>query len=154
MKIIFLLQQGCSSATAAPESNGCWSWGSKRGKSQGTAASLTLFLSWVLCSILYLQVIAAEGEKNAAVSLRSAADVITGNPAAIQLRYLQVIIWLLKEYPLTDVFLYKHCQTLSSISAEKNSTIIFPVPMDIINAFSRKWRFLSLLCCLIATNDD
>jgi hypothetical protein len=37
-----------------------------------------------------LQVIAASGEKNAAVALRSAADVISGNPAAMQLRYLQV----------------------------------------------------------------
>ena len=36
------------------------------------------------------KVIAAEGEKNAAVSLRSASDVITDNPAAMQLRYLQV----------------------------------------------------------------
>jgi len=63
------------------------------------------------------KVIAAEGEKNAAVSLRSASDVISDNPAAMQLRYLQ---------------------TLSSISAEKNSTIIFPLPMDILQAFSRK----------------
>ena len=37
-----------------------------------------------------LQVIAAEGEKNASVALRSASDIITGNPAAMQLRYLQV----------------------------------------------------------------
>ena len=37
-----------------------------------------------------LQVIAAEGEKNASVSLRSASDILTGNPAAMQLRYLQV----------------------------------------------------------------
>ena len=36
------------------------------------------------------KVIAAEGEKNAAVSLRSASDVISDNPAAMQLRYLQV----------------------------------------------------------------
>ena len=35
-------------------------------------------------------VIAASGENNAAVALRSATDVISGNPAAMQLRYLQV----------------------------------------------------------------
>merc|ERR1719225_2400953 len=63
------------------------------------------------------KVIAAEGEKNAAVNLRSASDVISDNPAAMQLRYLQ---------------------TLSSISAEKNSTIIFPLPLDILQAFSRR----------------
>merc|ERR1719154_627457 len=62
------------------------------------------------------KVIAAEGEKTASVALRAASDVITGNPAAMQLRYLQ---------------------TLSSISAEKNSTIIFPVPMDILSSFGR-----------------
>jgi len=60
------------------------------------------------------KVIAAEGEKNASVALRAASDVITGNPAAMQLRYLQ---------------------TLSSISAEKNSTIIFPIPIDIFSSF-------------------
>merc|ERR1712218_443088 len=58
------------------------------------------------------KVIAAEGEHKASRALRHAAEIITDNPAAIQLRYLQ---------------------TLSSISAENNSTIIFPVPLDIIN---------------------
>ena len=37
-----------------------------------------------------MQVIAASGEKNASVALRSAADVISGNPAAMQLRYLRI----------------------------------------------------------------
>ena len=36
------------------------------------------------------KVIAAEGEHKASRALRHAADVITGNPAALQLRYLQV----------------------------------------------------------------
>ena len=58
------------------------------------------------------KVIAAEGEHKASRALRHAAEVITDNPAAIQLRYPQ---------------------TLSSISAENNSTIIFPVPLDIIS---------------------
>ena len=54
------------------------------------------------------KVIAAEGEKSASVALKAASDTIAGNHAAMQLRYLQ---------------------TLSSISCEKNSTIIFPVPI-------------------------
>ena len=58
------------------------------------------------------KVIAAEGEHKASRALRHAADVISGNPAALQLRYLQ---------------------TLNNISAENNSTIIFPVPVDIIS---------------------
>jgi len=57
------------------------------------------------------KVIAAEGEHKASRALRHAADVINDSPAALQLRYLQ---------------------TLSSISAENNSTIIFPVPIDIL----------------------
>jgi len=58
------------------------------------------------------KVIAAEGEHKASRSLRQAAEVITDCPAALQLRYLQ---------------------TLNSISAENNSTIIFPIPIDIIS---------------------
>ena len=61
------------------------------------------------------KVIAAEGEQKASVSLRNAADVINQSPIALQLRYLQ---------------------TLTNIAAEKNSTIVFPVPIEILNHFS------------------
>jgi len=52
----------------------------------------------------------AQGEVNAAKSLREAAEVIAQSPAALQLRYLQ---------------------TLTGMAAEKNSTIIFPIPIDL-----------------------
>ena len=52
------------------------------------------------------KVVAAEGEQKASVALKAAADVIAQSPTALQLRYLQ---------------------TLTQISAEKNSTIVFPV---------------------------
>jgi len=58
------------------------------------------------------KVIAAEGEHKASRALKHAAEIITDSPAALQLRYLQ---------------------TLNSISAENNSTIVFPVPIDIIS---------------------
>ncbi|MEW6542860.1 MAG: slipin family protein [Nitrospirota bacterium] len=57
------------------------------------------------------KVIHAEGEYQAAQRLAEAAGVISQNPVALQLRYLQ---------------------TLVEIAAEKNSTTIFPVPIDII----------------------
>ena len=60
------------------------------------------------------KVIAAEGEYQAAEKLGQAADVIARSPGALQLRYLQ---------------------TLVEISAEKNSTIIFPLPMELAEAF-------------------
>ena len=60
------------------------------------------------------KVIAAEGEHKASRALRHAAEIMTDNPAALQLRYLQ---------------------TLSSISAENNSTIVFPVPVDLVSSF-------------------
>ncbi|KAL3870684.1 hypothetical protein ACJMK2_038728 [Sinanodonta woodiana] len=63
------------------------------------------------------KVIAAEGEMKASRALKEAADVISESPSALQLRYLQ---------------------TLHSISAEKNSTIIFPFPVDIMTAFAKK----------------
>src|SRR5512142_2514836 len=60
------------------------------------------------------KVIAAEGEHQAAEKLGMAADVISRSPGALQLRYLQ---------------------TLVEISAEKNSTIVFPLPMELVTAF-------------------
>ncbi|XP_071820668.1 band 7 protein AGAP004871-like isoform X2 [Apostichopus japonicus] len=63
------------------------------------------------------KVIAAEGEQNASRALKEAADVISQSPSALQLRYLQ---------------------TLNMISAEKNSTIIFPLPIDLLNGFVNK----------------
>jgi regulator of protease activity HflC (stomatin/prohibitin superfamily) len=60
------------------------------------------------------KIIHAEGEFQASKQLRNAADVIGGNPAALQLRYLQ---------------------TLTEIGATQNSTVVFPLPMDIAKAF-------------------
>jgi len=63
------------------------------------------------------KVIHAEGEFQASQRLSDAAHVISTNPAAIQLRFLQ---------------------TLTQIASEQSSTIIFPVPLDIISAFLSK----------------
>jgi regulator of protease activity HflC (stomatin/prohibitin superfamily) len=63
------------------------------------------------------KVIHAEGEFQAAQRLSDAAAVISQNPAAIQLRYLQ---------------------TLVEIAAEKNSTTIFPIPIDTIAPFLKR----------------
>jgi regulator of protease activity HflC (stomatin/prohibitin superfamily) len=60
------------------------------------------------------KIIHAEGEFQASKQLRNAADVIGGNPAALQLRYLQ---------------------TLTEIGATQNSTVVFPLPLDIAKAF-------------------
>src|SRR5262245_37619031 len=62
------------------------------------------------------KVIHAEGEFMAAEKLGMAAEVIQRQPAAIQLRYLQ---------------------TLVEIGAEKNSTIVFPLPLDILTTLNR-----------------
>jgi regulator of protease activity HflC (stomatin/prohibitin superfamily) len=61
------------------------------------------------------KIVHAEGEFNAAQKLSDAAKLMAENPVSIQLRYLQ---------------------TLTEISVEKNSTIIFPVPMDIMEGLS------------------
>jgi regulator of protease activity HflC (stomatin/prohibitin superfamily) len=60
------------------------------------------------------KIIHAEGEFEASQRLADAADVISRNPAALQLRYLQ---------------------TLVEIAAEKNSTTIFPIPIDTLAPF-------------------
>lgn len=61
------------------------------------------------------KVIAAEGELQASEKLAQAATVMSSAPSTLQLRYLQ---------------------TLSEIAVEKNSTIIFPLPMEILKYFS------------------
>lgn len=63
------------------------------------------------------KIIHAEGESQASEKLAHAADVISKNPATIQLRFLQ---------------------TLTEVATEKNSTIIFPVPIDLLAPFLKK----------------
>ncbi|MCL0035735.1 slipin family protein [Thermodesulfovibrionales bacterium] len=60
------------------------------------------------------KIIHAEGELQAAQKLTEAATIIASEPAALQLRYLQ---------------------TLTDISSEKSSTIVFPLPMNLMEAF-------------------
>jgi regulator of protease activity HflC (stomatin/prohibitin superfamily) len=59
-------------------------------------------------------VIHAEGEHQASTKLSEAASVLSKDPAALQLRYLQ---------------------TLSEIATENNSTMIFPIPIDLFKPF-------------------
>jgi regulator of protease activity HflC (stomatin/prohibitin superfamily) len=61
------------------------------------------------------KVIHAEGEFQAADKLTKAADIISQNPQALQLRFLG---------------------TLTEIASEKNSTIIFPLPLELLKAFT------------------
>jgi len=61
------------------------------------------------------KVIHAEGEFQAAGKLTQAADIISTNPQALQLRFLG---------------------TLTEIAVEKNSTIIFPLPLELLKAFT------------------
>lgn len=63
------------------------------------------------------KVIAAEGEMKSSKALKEASDVMLQSPGALQLRYLQ---------------------TLHTIASEKNSTIIFPLPMELFRGFAGK----------------
>jgi len=63
------------------------------------------------------KVIHAEGEYQASSKLKDAADVMAPQPVAVQLRYMQ---------------------TLTEIASEKNSTIIFPMPVDFMKYFMEK----------------
>ena len=65
------------------------------------------------------KVIHADGEFQAAAKLTEAANIISVNPQALQLRYLQ---------------------TLTEISVEKNSTIIFPLPIELLRSFVQDQR--------------
>lgn len=63
------------------------------------------------------KIIAAEGELQASVKLAEAARVMEASPMTLQLRYLQ---------------------TLTEIAAEKNSTTVFPLPLDLLTPFLRR----------------
>ena len=63
------------------------------------------------------KVIAAEGEYQAAAKLSEASDILSKNPMALQLRYLQ---------------------TMSEMASEKSSTIVFPLPLDLITPLLKK----------------
>ncbi len=68
------------------------------------------------------KVIAAEGEYQAAAKLSEAAHIMAQEPITLQLRYLQ---------------------TLREIAAEKNSTTLFPIPIDLLSPFiklAEKWK--------------
>ncbi len=65
------------------------------------------------------KIINAEGELQASAKLTEAARVIGTQPVAIQLRYLQ---------------------TVTEIASEKNSTIVFPLPIELLGAFSDVFR--------------
>ncbi|XP_004598688.2 podocin isoform X1 [Ochotona princeps] len=62
-----------------------------------------------------VRMIAAEGEKAASESLRVAAEILSGTPAAVQLRYLHA---------------------LQSLSAEKPPAVVLPLPFDVLNLLS------------------
>ncbi len=62
------------------------------------------------------KIIHANGELEASKSLAAAAEVMNKSPVTLQLRYLQ---------------------TLTEIAAEKNSTIVFPLPIDLMEAFRK-----------------
>jgi regulator of protease activity HflC (stomatin/prohibitin superfamily) len=63
------------------------------------------------------KIIHAEGEFQASMKLRDAADNIAAQPTALQLRFLQ---------------------TLTEVASEKNSTTIFPVPIDLLTPFMKE----------------
>lgn len=65
------------------------------------------------------KVISAEGEMQAATKLREAADLMQANSTTLQLRYLQ---------------------TLFDISSESTTTIVFPLPIDLMQAFMEKTK--------------
>ena len=81
------------------------------------------------------KVVGAEGEQKAAKALKEASDIMGEGSAALQLRYLQ---------------------TLTHISAEKNSTIVFPLPMDLVGNLleGRKGREAAPCHCSHRNSED
>jgi regulator of protease activity HflC (stomatin/prohibitin superfamily) len=68
------------------------------------------------------KIIHAEGEAAAAANLEKAAETMARQPGAIQLRYLQ---------------------TLVEIGSEKNTTVVFPLPMDLLSSLGQVLKKLA-----------
>ena len=66
------------------------------------------------------KIIAADGEYQASERLKDAAAVMAQEPITVQLRFLQ---------------------TLTEVAAENNSTIVFPIPIDLIEMFTKSGRY-------------
>jgi len=64
------------------------------------------------------KVIHAEGERRAVVPLKEAADTLSSSPVSLKLRYLQ---------------------EMSNIATEKNQTIVFPLPMELMEGLRRRF---------------
>lgn len=60
------------------------------------------------------KVVSAEGEKRASQALKEASDIMSKSQSSLQLRYLQ---------------------TLDNIASDRTSTIVFPIPMDMVRGF-------------------
>ena len=63
------------------------------------------------------RVINAEGELQASEKLKQAAEILSQSPVAVQLRFFQ---------------------TAAEIATEKNSTLVFPIPLELLNMFDKK----------------
>ncbi|WP_448399755.1 slipin family protein [Mycolicibacillus trivialis] len=79
------------------------------------------------------KVISARGELQASEELRAAAETLSKSPASLQLRYLQ---------------------TLLELGADQNSTVVFPLPVDIITPFLRHPGLLAEVADAVNGRDD
>ena len=109
MRILF--HQGCAAAGTAAEGHGCGGRSYQGGQGQGMLLHMRSVYD------LVLQVIAAEGGQKASSALKAASEIIAYSSSTLQLRYLQ---------------------TLNGISAERNSTIIFPIFHIIMQSLKKK----------------
>ena len=96
-------------------------------------------------SYIIIEVIAAEGEQQASRALREAADVISESSSALQvgchvmschvMSCHVMSCHVMSCHVMTCSAQLRYLQTLGSISADHNSTIIFPMPINIIDHF-------------------
>lgn len=86
------------------------------------------------------KVIAAEGEMKSSRALKEASDVMCESPAALQVKIAcRKFIGNESHIFFIVYFQLRYLQTLNSIASEKNSTIIFPLPIDLFKGFMQRW---------------
>ena len=77
---------------------------------------------------------------NASKSLKEAADVISSSSSALQLRFEDLFFsWEVlpdSEYRIEWIKIFRYLQTLTTIATERNSTIVFPIPIEMLKGMS------------------
>ena len=142
--------EGCEASSTTPESHGSWSWRWLISIKQSRPWFLFSFqlhakpeprssrlrenrkVKYLMSSKIITNIFAASK------ALKEASDIISSSSSALQLRWVMRWSSLFQNADPTNLCLARYLQTLSQIAAERNSTIVFPLPIELMGQLMPK----------------